>query len=90
MSRPATTRFAFLALLVGGLLMAAELYRVTVSREAQDLYRVEDAVGDVYIKTRWCYVYAYSEEALVDTDEMVIHFVDSDDDCDIDKILVGR
>jgi len=89
MSRPATTLFAFLALLVGGLLWA-ERYRATVSRKAQDLYRVEDAVGDVYIKTRWCYVYAYWEDAIIDTDEMVIHFVDSDDECDIEKLLAGR
>lgn len=90
MSTPAIRRttFAFLALLVSGLLRA-ELYRATVTREAQDLYRVEDAVGEVYVKTRWCYVYAYWEDALIDTDEMVIHFLDSDDECDIDRFITG-
>jgi hypothetical protein len=76
-----------LALLLVGELTHAELYHVTVSREAQDLYRVDYAPRDVYLKTRYCYVYCYFEEALIDTDRMEIHFLDSDDECDIDKIL---
>lgn len=90
MSRPARILglVALLAFLMSGLLWA-ELYRVKVTRKAQNLYRVEDAVGDVYIKTRWCYAYAYREDAIVDSDEMVIHFLDSDDECDIEKFLVG-
>lgn len=76
-----------LALFAASSPLTAELYRVTVSREAQNLYRVEYAVTDTYIKTRYCYVYAYFEEAIVDTDDMVIHFLDSEDQCDIDSIL---
>jgi hypothetical protein len=76
-----------LALLFAGELIHAELYHVTVSREAQDLYRVDYNPRDVYVKTRYCYVYCYFEEARIDTDRMEIHFLDSDDECDIDKIL---
>jgi hypothetical protein len=32
-------------------------------------------------------VYCYYEEALVDSDRRVIHFLDSEDECDIDSIL---
>jgi hypothetical protein len=82
-------RVTLLALpfLLAGSPAHAELYRVTVSREAQNLYRVDYASKDVYIKTRYCYVYCYYEEALVDTDRMVIHFLDSEDECDIEKVL---
>ena len=65
----------------------AELYRVTVSRDADNLYKVENSPNDIYIKTRYCYVYCYYEDALVDTDDMVIHFLDSNEECDIDKLL---
>ena len=63
------------------------LYRITVSREAQNLYRVDYTSREIYIKTRYCYVYAYFEEAIVDDERMVIHFLDSGDDCDIARIL---
>lgn len=89
---PSTKRLVLRGLLLGQALsvaglLSAELYRVTVSREATDLYRVEDSVGDMYIKTRYCYVYTYYEDALIDTDRMVLHFLDSDEACDIDKFL---
>ena len=77
---------AVAAILLSGL-APAELYRVTVSREASNLYRVEYSPSDVYIKTRYCYVYCYYEDAVVDTDDMVIHFLDSDEECDIAKLL---
>ncbi|GMR22477.1 MAG: hypothetical protein BMS9Abin37_0831 [Acidobacteriota bacterium] len=51
------------------------------------LYRVEFIGRDLFVKTRWCYVYAYYEKALIDSARMVIHFLDSNDDCDIDKFL---
>lgn len=66
---------------------SAELYRVTVSREAADLYRIAYTARDVYVKTRYCYVYCYYEDAIIDTDRMVIHFLDSKEDCDIDEFL---
>jgi hypothetical protein len=65
-----------------------ERYRATVTREEDNLYRVD--LSDVYIKTRYCYVYCYYEDAIIDTGEMVIYFLDSDDECTIDKILVER
>lgn len=71
-------RLTALSLVVAGVLYA-EIYKATVSRQAQDLYRVEFIGRDLFVKTRWCYVYAYYEEALIDSDRMVIHFFDSDD-----------
>ena len=68
-------------------LARAELHRVTVSRDADNLYKVDNSPNDIYIKTRYCYVYCYYEDALVDIDDMVIHFLDSDEECDIDKLL---
>ena len=65
-----------------------DVYRTTVSREAQDLYRVDYTSPTIYIKTNYCYVYAYYEDAIVDTDDMEIHFLDSDDTCSIERILV--
>ena len=66
---------------------SAELYKATVSRESQNLYRVEYTSRDIYVKTRYCYVYCYYEEALIDTDRMVLHFLESEDECDIENIL---
>ncbi|MGB6847389.1 MAG: hypothetical protein WBG05_04200 [Thermoanaerobaculia bacterium] len=72
-----------LTLIVG--VASAEKYRVTVTREGSNLYRV---VGtDTYVKTRYCYAYVYYEDALVDTDEMMIYFLDSDDECEVEKII---
>ena len=65
----------------------AEFYKATVSREGQNLYRVEYTPRDLYIKTRYCYVYCYYEEVLIDSDRMVLHFLDSNDECDIEKFL---
>lgn len=76
-----------LPFLLAGSPTNAELYRVTVTREAQNLYRVDYSPEDVYIKTRYCYVYCYYEEALIDSDRMVIHFLDSEEDCDIEGFL---
>jgi hypothetical protein len=63
-------------------------YRATVTREDDNLYRVESS--GLYVKTRYCYVYCYYEDALIDTDDMVIHFLDSEEECEIDKILVEK
>lgn len=68
----------------------ADLYKVTVTREESNLYKVDYSSPKIYIKTRYCYEYAYSEEAVVDTQRMKIHFMDSDSTCDIDEILTSR
>lgn len=41
----------------------AEFYKVNVKRIDQDLYK--DTVSGVFIETRYCYEYAYGEEAIL-------------------------
>jgi hypothetical protein len=65
-----------------------ESYRATVTREDDDLYRVE-TTGE-YIKTFSCFVYCYYEDAIIDTGKMVIYFLDSDDECTIAEILAEK
>lgn len=73
-----------LALALAGTAIATK-YRTSVSREGSNLYKVD--YRDVYIKTRYCYVYAYYEEVLIDDSEMWIYFLDSGEECEIDRII---
>jgi hypothetical protein len=51
----------------------------TLQRVAQDLYKDTRTGG--YIQTRYCYVYAYGEDAMVLSDRVL--FVDSRESCDL-------
>lgn len=77
-----------------GLLLAtavtayADWYKVTVTRKGQDLYRVDGT--SVYIVTRYCYEYAYSEEAVLkykqySYDNKLVF--DSGTTCDVEKLV---
>ncbi|WP_104759455.1 hypothetical protein [Helicobacter bizzozeronii] len=65
----------------------AELYKVIVTREAQDLYKTLEGF---YIKTMLCLELAYSEEAVLKyegvkySDKLIFS---SGTSCDVDKIL---
>ncbi len=60
-------------------------YRVTVSREGSNLYKI---VGtDNYIKTRYCYVYGSWLNALVNEGAATIYFIDQDEECRIARII---
>ena len=71
---------------------ASDYYKVEVTRKSQDLYEV---VGQgVYIKTRYCYEYVYSSEAILKIDSTVgynigeIVFVgDGGNKCDVERVL---
>jgi hypothetical protein len=78
---------ALVVVVVGAQALSAEAYKVTVTREEANLYRVDGSSPKTYIKTKYCYEYAYSERAIVDTDDMEITFLDSNTTCTIDKIL---
>jgi len=41
-------------------------YSVTVTRKAQDLYKIDGF--NIYVKTRYCYEYSYSQDAILDYD----------------------
>jgi hypothetical protein len=78
---------AFLtALTLGAGALATDVYKVTVTRKADDLYFDHDS--RLYIVTRYCYVYAYSQEALVRWDGYTGKIIfDEYQDCDIEKII---
>ena len=42
--------------------VAAEIYKVTVRRIDMDLYRTSEGV---YIQTKYCYEYAYGDDAVL-------------------------
>ena len=65
----------------------AELYVIEVRRVEQDLYKTSNGV---YIQTRYCYVYAYGEKAVLryepcSYDNILIF--DNDDTCDVVKVF---
>jgi hypothetical protein len=71
---------------------ASDYYKVDVTRKAQDLYEV-DGQG-IYIKTRYCYEYVYSSEAIVQVDSPagytvgeIIFTGNGGSKCDIEKLL---
>lgn len=67
----------------------AENYAVNLTRKGSNVYKIDGK--DVFVQTRYCYVYAYSEEAILKTSgyggEVV--FLDSDDECDV-KAVFGK
>jgi len=72
--------------------LASDYYKVQVTRKAQDLY-VVDGQG-IYIKTRYCYEYVYSSDAIVKIDSPygytvgeIIFVGNSGGKCDIEKLL---
>jgi len=64
-------------------------YEVNVTRKGSNVYRVDGR--DVMVQTRYCYVYGYSEEAILKSSayggELI--FIDSRDKCDI-KAIYGK
>ena len=81
-------RFAIVALafsLANGSSTASE-YRVSVTREDQDLYLIDGQ--DMIIKTQYCYEYTYAEDAFLRTSfgGGKLLFLDSEESCDIEGI----
>lgn len=71
---------------------ASDYYKVQVTRKAQDLYLV-DGQG-IYIKTRYCYEYSYSADAILKIDSEygynvgeIIFAESSSAKCDIEKLI---
>ncbi len=89
-----TTMRAFLLLLcAAGVLFSqvanAATYEVDVTRKGSNVYRVDGK--DIIIQTRYCYVYAYSEEALLRPGGYggEIIFIGSKEKCDV-KTVFGK
>ena len=74
------------ALLFAGALWAAR-YRITVTRESTNLYRIEYSHPETYLRTRHCYAYAYHDEALFDESQMWLYFLNSDEECEVARVI---
>ena len=53
----------------------------TATRKDDNFY---DIIEGYVVKTRYCYVYAFSESVVITKNKMI--FIDSDDVCDIDGV----
>jgi len=62
-------------------------YEVNLTRKGSNVYKVDGK--DIIIQTRYCYVYAYSEEAIFKTAGYggEIIFFDSKDKCDVKAVF---
>lgn len=65
----------------------AESYEVSLTRKGSNVYKIDGK--DIIIQTRYCYVYAYSEEAIFKASgyggELI--FFDSKDKCDVKAVF---
>ncbi|MBK6613649.1 hypothetical protein [Ottowia sp.] len=67
----------------------AENYEVNLTRKGSNVYKIDGK--DIIIQTRYCYVYAYSEEAIFKTSGYggEVIFFGSKDKCDV-KAVFGQ
>ena len=67
--------------------VAAENYEVSLTRKGSNVYQVRGK--DIIIQTRYCYVYAYSEEAILKASGYggEVIFFDSKDKCDVKAVF---
>jgi len=65
----------------------AENYEVNLTRKSSNIYKIDGK--DIIIQTRYCYVYAYSEEAIFKTSGYggEVIFFDSKDKCDVKAVF---
>lgn len=86
MKRPLlATLAAMMALQVGP--VQAENYEISLTRKGRNVYKIDGK--DIIIQTRYCYVYAYSEEAIFKTSGYggEIIFFESKDKCDVKAVF---
>lgn len=67
----------------------AQSYDVSVTRKDRNVYKVDGK--QLLVRTKYCYVYAYSEEAVLRmrgrTGDLI--FIDSRDKCDVEAVYSG-
>ena len=66
---------------------SAENYEVSLTRKGSNIYRVSGK--DIIVQTRYCYVYAYSEDAILKSSGYggEVIFLDSKDKCDVKAVF---
>ena len=64
----------------------AENYEVRLTRKGSNVYKIDGK--DIIIQTRYCYVYAYSEEAIFKASgyDGELIFFDSKSNCDVKAV----
>jgi hypothetical protein len=64
-----------------------ENYEVNLTRKGSNVYKIDGK--DIIIQTRYCYVYAYSEEAIFKSSGYggEVIFFDSKDKCDVKAVF---
>ena len=75
-----------LLMLIAGTVVAGD-YDMTVTRKGSNLYKVDGK--DVYIHTRYCYEYVYSEDSLLrmsGTSGKIV-FIDEGSSCDVKAVF---
>lgn len=80
------TLAALMTLQAGSVL--AENYVVNLTRKGSNVYKIDGK--DIIIHTRYCYAYAYSEEAIFKASGLYggeLIFFDSKDKCDVKAIF---
>lgn len=80
-----TPSILLLALLSTSVL--AEYYKVNVKRVEQNLYRTDSGL---YIQTKYCYEYAYGEDAVLKYEDYSYDnklVFDSGTTCDVEKVF---
>lgn len=84
--KPLLATLAALMTLQAGPVLA-ENYEVSLTRKGSNVYKIDGK--DIIIQTRYCYVYAYSEEAIFKASgyggELI--FFDSKDKCDVKAVF---
>ena len=79
---------SLLFLLLGICFVLGEQYKVNVTRVESNLYK--DTNSGIYIKTRYCYEYAYSQDATLKWEGAYGNnwlIFDSGTKCDVEKLL---
>jgi len=86
MKKTLLATFAALMTLQAGPVLA-ENYEVSLTRKGSNVYKIDGK--DIIIQTRYCYVYAYSEDAIFKASgyggELI--FFDSKDKCDVKAVF---
>ena len=58
-------------------------YSVSITRKDSNLYKVDNK--EIWVQTRYCYEYAYYEDAVLSSSQIV--FVDNETTCDVKRVL---
>lgn len=76
-------KILLLVLAFCSLFAQAEMYKVSVRRLDQDLYKTQEGI---FIQTRYCYEYTYGDDAIYNDSTQKLIF-NSGNSCDVAKVF---